>query len=133
MFIITVQSIAFSQGPPPSMAIASEENQKLIDEIIEITHFKEQYIEICTSFIEQAAKEKGWDETEIAERKKRMDAEQFIRSSFYNAMAFLSSEELRETIMFLKKINKKTPFNAFFLSRSTITNNFLIHVNSLIE
>lgn len=134
LLIITAQSIAFSQGPPPLQAeTATKENQLLIDEIIELTHFKEQYTEICTSFIERTAKERGWDTKEIERRKQGMDADRFIRMNFYTTMAFLSSEDLRETITFLKKINKKNPYHDFFLSDLIISNNFLIHVNSLIE
>lgn len=135
LFVLVSCQFGWSQqGPPPPMAMASEENQKLIDELIEVTHIKEQYLEICTSFIEQAAIEKGWDATEIKRRKQKTgNIDQFIRSSFYSSMAFLSSDELREAIKFFKKANKKNLFDPYFISCSVITHNFLMYVNALIE
>lgn len=134
LFVIVTQSISFSQGgPPPPADMASEENQKLIDEIVEITKFKEKYLELCTRFIEEAAMEKGWSIAEVEKRKKKIDVDQFIRNNFYNSMASLSSDELKEIIVFLKKLNKKNPNIPFLLTNHLIENNIVNDINHLIK
>lgn len=133
IIVISLFNLLSIAQPPPPQTMASEENQKLIDEIIEITNFKEEYYILCTNFIELKGKEMGWDAAEIEKRKKRMDVDRFIRNNFYNAMAFLSFDELKEIILFLKKINRKRPHNPFLLNSYTIENNLIMHVNSLIE
>lgn len=134
LFVIVTQSISFSQGgPPPPADMASEENQKLIDEIVEITKFKEKYLELCTRFIEEAAMEKGWSIAEVEKRKKKIDVDQFIRNNFYNSMASLSSDELKEIIVFLKKLNKKNPNIPFLLTNHLIENNIVNDINHLLK
>lgn len=134
IFVIVTQSISFSQGgPPPPADMASEENQKLIDEIVEITKFKEKYLELCTRFIEEAAMEKGWSIAEVEKRKKKIDVDQFIRNNFYNSMASLSSDELKEIILFLKKLNKKNPNIPFLLTNHLIENNIVNDINHLLK
>lgn len=134
LFVIVTQSISFSQGgPPPPGDMASEENQKLIDEIVEITKFKEKYLELCTRFIEEAAMEKGWSIAEVEKRKKKIDVDRFIRNNFYNSMASLSSDELKEIIVFLKKLNKKNPNIPFLLTNHLIENNIVNDINHLLK
>ncbi|MCO5259942.1 MAG: hypothetical protein M9916_07350 [Crocinitomicaceae bacterium] len=132
-FVCVIQSIAFSQGPPPPMDMATEENQVLIDEIIKITKIKEHYAQTCTYFIERTAKEKGWDSKEVEKRMQRINIDNFIEMNFYNTMATFSSEELKEIITFLKKVNQKTPYTSFFLSDSILVNNLFNHMQHMIE
>lgn len=133
LFTTVFQLLSFSQGPPPPADMASEENQKLIDEIVEITKFKEKYLELCTRFIEEAAMEKGWSIAEVEKRKKKIDVDQFIRNNFYNSMASLSSDELKEIIVFLKKLNKKNPNIPFLLTNHLIENNIVNDINHLLK
>lgn len=133
LFVCVIQSIAFSQGPPPPAAMATEENQVLIDEIIKITKIKEHYAQTCIYFIERTAKEKGWDSKEVEKRMQRINIDNFIEMNFYNTMATFSTEELKEMITFLKKVNQKTPYTSFFLSDSILVHNLFNHMQHLIE
>lgn len=132
--LIGMNSISWSQTPPPPppMIMATKENQILIDEIIELTKFKEHYTKTCTYFIELTAKEQGWDFQEVEERKQRMDVNRFIEMNFYSFMAVYSSDELKEIISCLKMINKKQ-YYPFFLNNPLIENNLLAHISYLVE
>lgn len=132
LFFSFCQLFGLSQPPPPQV-MASDENQQLIDEIVEITNFKDQYYVLCTYFIDRKGEEMGWDAAEIEKRKKRMDVDRFIRNNFYNAMASLSSDELKETIVLLKKINRKRSNNPFLLTSYSIQNNLVTHIKLLLE
>lgn len=129
----TVLPNVWSQGPPPPMAMASEENQILIDEIVEISKLKEYYNSTCSYYINQAAELNGWDNSEILKRKKQMDFDRFIRMNFYSFMADYSKDELIEIISFLKKVNKRTGVRPFFLINQSIENNLRLEISSIIK
>lgn len=132
LFFSVCQLFGLSQPPPP-MVMASEENQKLIDKIIEITKVKEYYNTTCLYYIDRAAELNDWEEADILKRKQRMDVNRFIRMNFYNSMANYSVEELKEIFAFLQKINKRNSYVPFFLINQSIENNLRIEINSIIE
>ncbi len=133
LFVVAYYSCALCQGPPPPMAMASEENQKLIDKIIEITKVKEYYNTTCLYYIDRAAESNDWEEADILKRKQRMDVNRFIRMNFYSSMANYSVEELKEIFAFLQKINKRNGYVPFFLINQFIEDNLRLEINSIIE
>lgn len=133
LFVVAYYSCALCQGPPPPMAMASEENQKLIDKIVEITNIKEYYNTTCFYYIDQAAKLNDWSDLDILKRKQRMDVNRFIRMNFYSFMARYSTEELEEIFVFVQKINKRNGSTPFFLINQSIESNLRLEISSIIE
>ncbi len=132
LFFSVCHLFGLSQPPPP-MVMASEENQKLIDKIIEITKVKEYYNTTCLYYIDRAAESNDWEEADILKRKQRMDVNRFIRMNFYSSMANYSVEELKEIFAFLQKINKRNGYVPFFLINQFIEDNLRLEINSIIE
>lgn len=133
LFVIAFSPLVWTQEFSILTMEATDENKVLIDEIIELAKIKEQYTEMCTYFIERTAKEKGWDDKEVERRKQRMNVDDFIKINFYDALAIFSSEELKEIITFLEKVNQKTHYSSFFLSNLMIEHNLFNHLLYLIK
>lgn len=108
-FTITlfISSLAFSQElDPPTIAMPSEANKILIDELIRVTEFENYFTNYCKNKIEQAAKEKRWSEKKKQETIRSIDFKYF-KDSIYNTFASDSMEDLNKIIFLFKDLNSK--------------------------
>lgn len=108
--------ISFSQDSPPPMLMPSEENKKLIVELVKVTDYENYFVEYCTKHIEKSGVEKGLSKEKILKSKNRINFVEFLEYTVFNQFAVYSSEELREMIALCKKLKKKNHSNVFFTS-----------------
>lgn len=103
----------------------TENNKILIDELIEVTEFKNYFNSYCKNKVEQAVKENRWNNEKEQQIIKSINFERFATNTIYNNFADLTKDDLQYLINLFRKINHKKNLS----STKLILSNFLIQSN----
>ncbi|MBT2620148.1 MULTISPECIES: hypothetical protein [Chryseobacterium] len=105
-FSLLMASFLFSQDVnPPTVNKPSANNKILVDQLIESTDFENYFMAYCKRKIEQAAKNKNWDNSKKQKIISSVDFKLY-KDTIYNAFSFDSDEDLKSMVDLFKKINK---------------------------
>ena len=138
LFLLIFFSIfSFAQKSPPAVAMPKENQEKLIDELIIVSNYKEALINYSRVYFwgEQYKNgKKNYGNEEIDEVLKNFDFEKFKKSSIYNSFSFITEKKLKNLIEFYKnnegKINNK---NSILIMDSSIAHNLQYQLDSEME
>ncbi|ROI02170.1 hypothetical protein EGI16_14935 [Chryseobacterium sp. G0240] len=140
LFLIIFSSFSGAQELPPPPAMANSSQQKLIDEFIEVSHYKEALINYAKDYL----KLKMFDYS-VDPPKKLLTKEQAIsvinsfnfddfKISLYSSFSFISEKNLKELIEFHKGIGGAlSRNNSVFLITPTIDLNIKNQLDYAIE
>jgi len=120
--VFTQQTLA--QGPPPPIAEPTDENKVLIDQLIEVSRYKEYFQMVCIHKINEASKKENWSAEKKAEIIKSINFKHFD-FTIYNSFAHDSKEELQAKIKAAEQVQKKGENN---LNHAPISN-FIMEKN----
>ncbi len=126
LLLITLATSSISvlaQGPPPAMAMPSEKNSKLIDELVNASGLKDFFTAYCTSRIKFAGQTKNWNTAKIDEKISSINFEEFKKGPVYNDYSSLTADELTLLIRFFKSTGQRGSSQKFFLSDSMLLTN----------
>ncbi|SEG14851.1 hypothetical protein SAMN05421847_1542 [Halpernia humi] len=128
---------SFAQESPPPVAMPKENQEKLIDELINVSNYKEALMNYARVYFwgEQYKNGKrNYGNKEIDEVLKKFDFEKFKKNSIYNSLSFVSEQKLKNLIEFYKKngglIDDK---NNLILITASISHNLQYQLNSEME
>ena len=128
---------SFAQESPPPVAMPKENQEKLIDELINVSDYKEALMNYSRVYFwgEQYKNGKrNYGNEEIDEVLKKFDFEKFKKNSIYNSFSFISEQRLKNLIEFYKKngglIDDK---NNLILITASISHNLQYQLNSEME
>lgn len=95
----------------------SDENKTLVDSLLKISFFEEQFIIYCNSKIDNAGLVNKWSEKEILKRKSEVNFIKFKNNGgLYNSYSQLSSDEIKIIITSLNRLNENhTQFSNNFI------------------
>src|SRR5690606_23950166 len=137
LFFIFFSILAFAQDSPPPVAIPKANQKKLIDELINVSNYKEAIINYSRVYFwgEQYKNGKrNYGNEQIDEVLKKFDFENFKKNSIYNSYSFIAEQKLKNLIEFYKKngglIDNK---NNFILITASISHNLQYQLNSEME
>lgn len=97
--------VSKAQDGPPPMAMPTEKNKELIDEVIKVTNYETYFKNYCLEKVNRYAAAQNWTEKKREQIIKSIDFKYFS-STVYNQYAFHSSEELEKLIELFKELNK---------------------------
>ena len=137
IFFIFFSFFSFAQESPPPVAMPKEKKEKLIDELINVSDYKEALMNYSRVYFwgEQYKNGKrNYGNEEIDEVLKKFDFEKFKKNSIYNSFSFISEQRLKNLIEFYKKngglIDDK---NNLILITASISHNLQYQLNSEME
>ena len=137
IFFIFFSFFSFAQESPPPVAMPKENQEKLIDELINVSDYKEALMNYSRVYFwgEQYKNgERNYGNEEIDEVLKKFDFEKFKKNSIYNSFSFISEQRLKNLIEFYKKngglIDDK---NNLILITASISHNLQYQLNSEME
>ena len=137
IFFIFFFFFSFAQESPPPVAMPKENQEKLIDELINVSDYKEALMNYSRVYFwgEQYKNGKrNYGNEEIDEVLKKFDFEKFKKNSIYNSFSFISEQRLKNLIEFYKKngglIDDK---NNLILITASISHNLQYQLNSEME
>ncbi len=137
IFFIFFSFFSFAQESPPPVAMPKENQEKLIDELINVSDYKEALMNYSRVYFwgEQYKNGKrNYGNEEIDEVLKKFDFEKFKKNSIYNSFSFISEQRLKNLIEFYKKngglIDDK---NNLILITASISHNLQYQLNSEME
>lgn len=135
--LIFFSTFSFAQESPPLIAKPKENQEKLINELIKVSNYKEALINYSRVYFwgEQYKNGKrNYGNEEIDEVLKNFDFEKFKESSIYNSFSFISEQKLKNLIDFYKNneglIDNK---NDIILITASISHNLQYQLNSEME
>lgn len=141
LFFVAFYSFAVAQElPPPPPAMSNLSQQKLIDEFIEASHYKEALINYAKEYLELKMFDYNVDPPK--ERLTKKQANSIINSfnfddfkiSLYSSFSFISEKNLKELIRFHKSIGGElSRGNSALLMTPTIDLNIKNQMNYAIE
>jgi len=110
LIIVCYSVIISAQSTPPPPAIAKPEQQKLINEFLEISDYKEAllnyakfYLELKMYNYETEIRTSNFTEKQANEILKQFDFESF-KFSVQASLSLISVDKLKELVLFYKKI-----------------------------
>lgn len=133
-------ALAGAQELPPPPAMANSSQQKLIDEFIEVSHYKEALINYAKEYIELRMFD--YDVTPPKELLTKEQARSIIsnfdfnklRISLYSSFSFIPEENLKKLIAFHKSIGGTlSKNNSVLLMTDTINFNIRNQIDYAIE
>ena len=137
LLIIFFSIFSFAQELPPPVAMPKGNQEKLIDELIKVSNYKEALINYSRVYFwgEQYKNGKrNYSNEEIDEVLKNFNFEKFKKGSIYNSFSFISEKKLMSLIEFYKnndgRIDNKN--NILFINAS-ISHNLQYQLNSEME
>lgn len=117
LLFIIASSLAGAQSIPPPPAMSNSSQQKLIDEFIEVSHYKEALINYAKEYLELKMFDYSVDPPKELLTKeqassiiRKFDFDDF-KISLYSSFSFISENNLKELIRFHKSINGKLSKN----------------------
>jgi len=136
IFYCFTSILIFSQDtlPPPPMAIPNSQQEKLIDELISVSHYKEALINYSRVYFwgeQYKGGKRRYENTHIDQVLKNFDFERFKKGTIYNSFSFISEKKLKNLIEFYKdnegKINAE---NDMILITASVSHNLQSQLNS---
>lgn len=111
LLFIAISSLAGAQSIPPPPAMSNSHQRKLIDEFIEVSHYKDILINYAKEYLELKMFDYSVDPPKELLTKeqansiiKKFDFDDF-KISLYSSFSFISENNLKELIRFHKSIN----------------------------
>lgn len=129
--LIVCSSVCQAQEDPPPMAMPTENNKVLIDEVIRVTNYETYFREYCLEKIKQYATEHKWTANKKEEIIKSIDFKYF-NSTVYNQYAFHSTEDLKRLIELFKALNKNK-VQKLVVTSDIVQRNLELFTQSVIE
>lgn len=120
--ILTIPVTVFGQDDPPAAAMPNKGNVKLINDLVEVTDFKNVFKTYCIWRISNTSKESNWSGEKIQEITESINFKYF-EWTVQNALASYSKKELQDSI----ELYKKEP--AKYKMKNIIVDNNLIQRN----
>ena len=137
IFFIFFSFFSFAQESPPPVAMPKENQEKLIDELINVSDYKEALMNYSRVYFWGEQYKNGkrtYGNEVIDEVLKKFDFEKFKKNSIYNSFSFISEQRLKNLIEFYKKngglIDDK---NNLILITASISHNLQYQLNSEME
>lgn len=137
LLFFAISLFSFAQESPPPIAKPKENQEKLINELIKVSNYKEALINYSRVYFwgEQYKNGKrNYGNEEIDEVLKNFDFEKFKESSIYSSFSFISEQKLKNLIDFYKNneglIDNK---NNIILINASISHNLQYQLNSEME
>ncbi|MBO9692913.1 hypothetical protein [Chryseobacterium sp.] len=140
LFFAVFSSLGNAQATPPPPAMSNSSQQKLIDEFIEVSHYKEALINYAKDYLEL----KMFDYS-VSPSKELLSREQVksiikhfnfdeFKISLYSSFSFISEKNLKDLIQFHKGIGGTlSKDNSAFLITPTIDLNIKNQMDYAIE
>jgi hypothetical protein len=132
LFLISPICKAQTFEEPPKMAMASNENEPLIDKIIEITSYESYFKNYCIDFVAKTAKQEKWTKEKSESVKAKINFTEFKVQKLYNWLAGYSTKELNEYFGLYKK-DKKRKTNNIIMDNQNITKHLEWYAQRLIQ
>ena len=133
LLFILFCSIAIAQGPPPPMAMPTEDNTALIDEIIKATNQEHYFIDYCSKKVSEYASENNWSSEKTSQIIESIRLRSYI-STIYNNYASYSVEELKAILTTMTLINDgKSNLSKMTLINPMMHNNLDLFIEGLLE
>lgn len=141
LFFVVFSSLAVAQEfPPPPPAMSNLSQQKLIDEFIEASHYKEALINYAKEYLELKMFDYNLDPPKELLTNKQANSiiNNFnfddFKISLYSSFSFISEKNLKELIKFHKSIGGKlSRGNSALLMTPTIDLNIKNQMDYAIE
>lgn len=137
LFLCFFSILSFAQASPPSSAVPKENQEKLIDELINVSNYKEALMNYSRVYFWGEQYKNGrrnYGNEEIDEVLNKFDFEKFKKNSIYNSYSFISEQKLKNLIEFFKKngglVDDK---NNLILISASISHNLQYQLNSEME
>ena len=133
LFTLPLSSTTYCQGPPPAMAMPSDNNRLLIDSIISVTNHEKYFTDYCTKHILAYAKENTWSPEKTNEITNSIKFK-YYSSTIYNAYANYSTSQLKTLLDAMTLMSETTDkWQNFILTNDMMQSNLDLHVSSLIQ
>ncbi|WP_312286600.1 hypothetical protein [Chryseobacterium gleum] len=140
LLLFVMSSLFNAQALPPPPAMANSSQQKLIDEFIEVSHYKESLINYAKDYLELKMFDYNVDPPKelITKEQARSIINGFnfdeFKISLYSSFSFIPEKKLKELIQFYKGIGGKlSKDNSVFLITPTIDLNIKNQMDYAIE
>lgn len=133
-------TLGYSQGRIAPPATSNLSKQKLIDELIEVAHYKESVLNYSKFYLELKMFDYNVEPPKqlLTEEEAKSIIRNFnfggLKTSFYSVFSFISEENLKELIIFYKNIGGKlSNNNSIFLMSPTLDLNIKNQLDYAIE
>ncbi|MGA9213651.1 hypothetical protein [Kaistella sp.] len=141
IFFAFISIFLLAQTPPPSVAIPKGNQEKLIDEFLEVSNYKKSLQEYSFTFLYSKMNKKingkyvkVLDKNDLNLIVENFDYEKFKKQTLYNSFSIISEDKLKEMILFYKKIGGNlTERNELFFISTAINNNLTSLINQAAE
>jgi hypothetical protein len=136
IFFLFLGSIAFSQKPPPppvAAAVADSSYKPIIMEVVKSCHYELYYEYYKDSIIDHYANKYNWNKKKVKAVKKKLIYKPTSEFSYYNAYAFDSKTQLKNTKEYNLALNKKQLKNLESLHNDMIIHNMIGRLNRMCE
>ena len=140
IFGILFCGFAFSQ-PPPAVAMPNTNQEKLIDEFLVVSNYKQSIEEYSFTFLYSKMRKtingksvSVLDKKDLENIVQNFDFERFKKNSVYNAFSQVPENNLKAMIDFYKSINGNlNNRNDIFFINQVINNNLTSQLNQMAE
>lgn len=120
-----------AQDGPPPMAMPTESNKALIDEVIKVTNYETYFKNYCVEKVNEYSIAHKWTAKKKEEIIKSIDFKYFS-STVYNQYAFNSAEDLKRLIELFKELNKNK-VQKLIVTSDMVQGNLELFAESVIE
>jgi len=131
-FNLSTPFTVFGQNEPPAVSMPNDDNVKLINELVEVTNFKNVFKAYCVWRISTTAKENNWSTEKVSEITKSIDFKSF-EWHVHNALSNHSEQELKNAIELYKKDPEKSKMQNIIVASNLIKRNLEDFSNELIR
>lgn len=131
VLLLVCSTVCKAQDGPPPMAMPTENNKVLIDEVIKVTNYESYFRDYCLEKINQYATAHKWTAKKKEEIIKSIDFKYF-NSTVYNQYAFHSTEDLKKLIELFRELNKNK-VQKLVVTSDMVQGNLELFAQSVIE
>lgn len=132
-FAFFSSSKAYSQGPPPRIAIPADSNTRLVKRIIEVTEHEAYFNVYCTKRVKEYSKSHKWSDNKTQTILNSIDFMAY-EATIYNAFAFLTTKQLLSLLTVLTDLKTiQGNDNMFILTNEVMQHNLDLYVEYLIK
>jgi len=128
----TIPHTVFGQDEPPAVSMPNDDNIKLINELVEVTNFKNVFKAYCVWRISTTAKENNWSTEKVNEVTQSIDFHSF-EWHVHNALSNHSKQELQNAIELYKKDPEKSKMQNIIVASNLIQRNLEDFSNEVIR
>lgn len=118
--------------PPMEMAMPTEINTKIVDEIVKVTRHEKYFTDYCIDKVKRFGRSNAWTTGRTNEILGSIKFE-FYKSTIYNSYAVYSTEQLNKILETLTIVNSKSGIDlTMILTNSMMQSNLDLFVEALI-